>query len=292
MNTAAVSSQEVQGDVLLQRPARALIGWMPPEEGAQWLAGPGRPIANEHRDAALRARAFAAGRAAGLDQTSIIQEAPASLMEHREALRQNPASRRLFDEGFEVAVADLPRICATQRHVLTDDAANRVADVDGADLVAIAGVSLPIAQPRTMPVAFDQQRQSWILSSDNPNLRILGQFTGPVAPGVNGFGFVVAVSTSFMNVGRYRGRYFLRDGYHRAYGFLARGIRRVPIILREYNTFEEMGLAPGLPPHDSYLGERPPVLADYFDADVSATSVLPVTQKVVIIQGLEVATFG
>jgi len=45
-------------------------------------------------------------------------------------------------------------------------------------------------------------------------------------------------------------------------------------------------------PQDAYLGLRPPMLADYLNDDVSAEGAALVTQKVVIIQALEVATLG
>jgi hypothetical protein len=292
MSTAIATSQQVQGDLQLQRPARALIGWMAPDEAAQWVAGPGQAIGPDHRATVLRARAAVAVRAATVDQTNVITEAPTSLTEHREALRSNVASAPYFQEGWDVAMADLSRICAIQRHVLTDDATQRVAEVDGLDLTSIAAVALPLAQPRRLAAAFNPEKQSWIFSSANPNLRIAGQFHGEVQPGVHAFGFVISVSASFIQVARYRDRYLLRDGYHRAYGFLARGIERVPVFVREYETFAEMGLPSGLSPQDTYLGERPPLVADYLDDAVSAAAVMPVTQKVVVVQGLEVATLG
>jgi hypothetical protein len=191
-----------------------------------------------------------------------------------------------------VAIADLSRVCAIQRHVLTDDATQRVADVDGLDLTSIAAVAIPLAQPRRLAAAFNSEKQSWIFSSANPNLRIAGQCHGEVQPGVHAFGFVISVSASFIQVARYRDRYLRRDGYHRAYGFLARGIQRVPVFVRDYETFAEMGLPSGLSPQDTYLGERPPLVADYLDDAVSAASVIAGHTEVVVVQGLEVATLG
>jgi hypothetical protein len=262
------------------------------EEAAQWVAGPGQAIGPEHRQTVHRARAAVAARTPGFDQTSVISPAPAALTPHTEALRNNPASALYFQEGWDVAVADLSRIGAIQRHVLTDDATKRVADVDYEDITSIAAVTLPLAQPRPLAAAFSPEKQSWVFASANPNLRIAGQFHGEVQPGVHAFGFVISVSASFLQIARYHDRYLLRDGYHRAYGFLARGITSVPVFVREYTTFAEMGLPPGLSPQDTYLGDRPPLLGDYLDNSVSAAAVIPVTQKVVIVQGLEVATLG
>jgi hypothetical protein len=265
---------------------------MAAEEAAQWLAGPGQAVAEEHREAVRRARAAVAARPAGFDQAGAISAMPAVLAEHREALRQNPASGPYFAERWDVAIADLSRICAIQRHVLTDDATARVTDVDPADILSVATVALPIAEKRTLAAGFDEHKQAWVFSSASPNLRIAGHVRAEVQPGLHAFGFVVALSTSFLQVARYRNRCLLRDGYHRAYGFLAQGITHVPVFTRDYDTFTEMRLPAGLSAQDTYLGDQPPVLSDYLDNTVSASVVMPVTQKVVIVQGVEVATLG
>src|SRR5438876_1239108 len=102
MSTAVPTSQQVQGELQLQRPARALIGWMAAEEAAQWVAGPGQPIGEHHRAAVRRARAAVAARAAGLDQAGVVSAAPDGLIGHREALRGNAASAPYLLEGWDV----------------------------------------------------------------------------------------------------------------------------------------------------------------------------------------------
>ena len=176
--------------------------------------------------------------------------------------------------------------------MLTDDATARVASVDPHDIVSVASVALPLAEKRTLAAAFDEHKQAWVFSSANPNLRIAGHVHAEVQPGMHAFGFVVNLSTSFLQVARYRDRYLLRDGYHRAYGFLARGITHAPVFTRSFDSFADMRLPAALFPHDIYLGDRPPLLSDYADNSVASSVVIRVTQKVVIVQGLEVATLG
>jgi hypothetical protein len=43
-------------------------------------------------------------------------------------------------------------------------------------------------------------------------------------------------------------------------------------------------------PEEAYLGQRPPTLSDYLDESVSMQTALPATQKIVVIQGLEVSS--
>jgi hypothetical protein len=288
--STAVTSSRVQGEFKLQRPTTALVGWMAFEEAAQWVAGQGQPITEEHRAVVQRAHELVAARGPA-ERTNPITAVPAALTEYVVALRANPASAMYFQEGWEVAIADLRRLRAMQPRVLTDDATERVAGVDPDDIQAIAAVALPLAEPRPIAAMFDQLKQAWVFSSANPNLRIAGQFHAEVQAGMHGFGFVVATTTSFIQVARYRDLCLLRDGYHRAYGFLGRGIYEVPVFVREFQTFDEFRVA-GMLPQDAYLGERPPYLTDYLDGRVSATALTPLTQKVVMVQGVEIATLG
>ena len=105
-----------------------------------------------------------------------------------------------------------------------------------------------------------------------------------------GMGFVVAEMPSFMQVAHYSGRFILRDGYHRAYGLLASGIRQVPVSYIEFATSTELSLNPGLFSHDVFLSERPPTIADYLDYQVAADIQFPISSKVVVIQAFEIST--
>jgi hypothetical protein len=123
------------------------------------------------------------------------------------------------------------------------------------------------------------------------NLRVFGQAQGEM-PLARIFGFAVAVSFSFMQVASLNGRLLLRDGYHRAYGLLRRGITHAPVFTKAFERIEDMRLPQGMLPQDAYLGSCPPTLADYLNDDVSAPGATLITQRIVIIQALEVATLG
>jgi hypothetical protein len=275
--------------VRLQRSARTLIAWMRPEEARAALAGPGGdPQAPEYQKIVADARAALANRAAGVDQNDVIIAAPPELDDYTERLRENAASIPYFAEGWSLAIA---RVCALQANIAIDDASQRSAGIDPDDVTSIAAVTLTNTLPTTMGAIYNQVTKAWVFSSANPNLRVVGEAQGQ-APGARIFGFAVALSPSFMQVASYNGRYLLRDGYHRAYGLLARGISKAPVLAREFDRFEDLRLPPGLLPQDAYLGSRPPTLGDYLNRDVSAATSILITQKVVVIQALEVATLG
>jgi hypothetical protein len=248
----------------VNRPARALIGWMPPDEAHLWLTSRRKDVAPSPDQVARAKRAVAAvaARSPGLDQSGIVQDAPSELEVHVKALQADQATAALFAAGWRAAIIDLGLVCAAQPVVHVDHADERVAPADPDDVASVAAISLPIATPQELPINFDPQQKAWIFSSANPNLRITGagignSDAGPVV------GFMVTITTSLVRVARYRGRYILTDGYHRAHGFLRRGIRRIPALVGDVASFEGLGLPAGMLSQDTYLGERPPQLADY-----------------------------
>lgn len=289
-----VSTTEPGGSPRIVRTARVLIGWMPAEQAERAQHGNRQDVAvsEEAVNRARAAREAVAARNAGVNQEAVIAAAPAELDGHINALRQHPASAGYFAEGWQVALADLRRVCAVQPNVFIDHAVDRVRDVDPADIRSLAAVSLPLPTPNELPFQFDESRNVWLFSAPNPNLRIMGHFGCQVPPGVPGFGFVVGVGPSFLQVACFQGRLFLRDGYHRAVGFLQRGIGIVPVFTREFGNLESLGLPAGMLPQGAYFSDRPPCLPDYLDDAVSVQVQLPAFQKMVVIQGLEVTPLG
>jgi hypothetical protein len=249
----------------------------------------------EHIELAQRARDRVASRSPGLDQDGLIVDRPAEIEAHVDALRASPSATQMFAEGWSVELVDLTRVCAFQPLVFSDQAEERVQNVNAHDLASIASVTLPVLTDTQMPIQFDNVHQSWLVSSGNPNLRIVGA-VGPFvqmpgAPPV--LGFAVAVTPSFLQVGRHRGRHYLRDGYHRAYGLLRRGITVVPAFVRDITAFEELVPDPRMMlPQDSYQGQRPPLLVDYLDDEVCASVRVPAMHKMIVIQGLELSPIG
>jgi hypothetical protein len=272
----------------LRREGRALIGWMTSEQGAIALAGGHQARAQDAGllDRVKAARAAVASREAGADQDGIVNDHHVALPNIVQRLQAQENTQAFWNEGWSVAVVNLARVCSLQQAVASERARERVREVDPDDLSAIAGVTLPQASTTQLPAQFDEVRKVWIISAANPNLRITGQFGGELQPGTIGFGFTVGVLPSFLQVARHHGRYVLRDGYHRAFGLLARGITEAPAFVRDFGV-GQLGISEGLFPTDVYLSERPPFLSDFLEDDVSADVAVPAVQKMVVVHGLE-----
>jgi hypothetical protein len=211
-------------------------------------------------DAVQRAHQAVAARPVGLEQDALITSVPAELAEHVQALEASQAAKPMYDEDWKVALVDLTQVCAFQAAVVTDQALTRVQAADEDDIASIAAITLPLTQGDQLPVQYDPIHQAWTVTSANLNLRIAAN-VGPlsVSSGGSAMGFAVVAGPSFMQVSRHNGRHYLRDGYHRAFGLLSRGITIVPAFVRDITTFEELVADPRMMlPQDSYQGPAAP----------------------------------
>lgn len=289
-----IAPTAVQSTARVERPARALLGWMPTNEALLMLTGRRHDVtpSDEQKQLVERLQAAVARRPIGVDQTDLEQLPPDELSTYIAELEKDPAAAGLIASGAKVALVDLSRVSAAQPLVHVDHAEERVSGVTASDVLSVARISLPITKPAQLPATFDQAQKAWVLTSANPNLRLTGVGQSPTPNGPM-FGFTVALLTSFVRVAFYQKRYILVDGYHRAHGFLRLGINVVPAFISEVTSFEALGLPlVGMLPQDTYLGDRPPVLADYLSDEVAAEVAVPVTQKTIVIAGLELQTAG
>lgn len=73
----------------------------------------------------------------------------------------------------------------------------------------------------------------------------------------------------FFEVAELRGRWFLRDGYHRAYRLLQAGVHRIPAVVIYARTVEEIGATePWFFCEEQLFSDRPPRVIDFLDADL------------------------
>ncbi len=199
---------------------------------------------------------------------------PPELQDYLASFQSQDAFKPFADEKWLPKIANLRKVCALQPVVFWDHAEERATSADPAEMLSVAKITLSIPDRAEIPLQYDQSRNTWMITSRNLNLKIVGNFSAPIQ-GFTGCGFLVAVSASFVQVVLHRGRYLLRDGYHRSLGLLARGITNVPVLYRQ-----------------SYLGERPPLLEDYLNNDVASEVLLPASQKMIVVQGMEMNPLG
>jgi len=122
--------------------------------------------------------------------------------------------------------------------------------------------------------SFETNEQGHTIVTSNPNLAYVPTQI-PVQAGaqfVPAPAFVPQINVGFLNVVHYQGRYFIRDGYHRAAGLLRNNTEQqviIPCILVEAQTLNQTGWRPGMIAEAVLFSDHPPYVSDFWDEAVS-----------------------
>lgn len=282
----------------MRRPVQVLLAWLDRMEAISALLGFRLPAEGE--DVSVHATTYEAQRAALLARPAFvpaplaIDPLPASIAERGEATLRTlrPAiETRDVATRLSAGIVDLSRLLSFQKAVNLEHITQRVAAAAPDDWDALAELCLPAAAPdEELSGTFDRDGHGVTITSLNPNLRVspVRTVTAPDGTASRVIGFTLMFGTPHVHVVEYSGRWFLKDGYHRCYGLLARGITRVPAIVERARSFADVhGGGATLISQEYLLGAHPPVLGDFHDPALSATVSQQVLRKVVRIRAEE-----
>ena len=281
----------------MKRRGRALLGYYPRDEAVAALRGglvvPGDGAAEADE---IWNRLHSAVESRPLTRFDApVVEAPSEARATIDAITARADLQALFaPHRWRIGFVDLSKPVLTyQRAVLTEDAVERVMRADPDDLQTLFQICLPEPEAVEMEGGFDASQNAFTTSSANPNLRIGGFAAVDIRQEPAGapnklFGFTVSLGSSVLQLVEYKRRWFVRDGYHRVYGLLKRGITRVPCVLIEAKSFEETGAArPGFFSFELLYSERPPLVSDFLTDEFSAEIPLAAVRKVIRIKAEE-----
>jgi hypothetical protein len=189
-------------------------------------------------------------------------------------LLANHAQRADLQEEYQglnwmLGVIDLRRLLAFQRR-LVFSATQRLLPVPKEDDWSSL-VSLAFGQRRSTKhylVHDDDAAEDLNISlhSNNPDLQLRLK---PKAGQCACLPLSLHGGSPFLEVAELRGRWFLRDGYHRAYRLLQAGVHRVPAVVIHTRTVEELGAAePWFFDEGQMYSDRPPRVVDFLDKDL------------------------
>jgi hypothetical protein len=269
------------------RPARALIGWMPPDAAHQLLVG-GRADQTITPEVVARARStrdFAAARTP-IKQENVLGPPPTGISEHLALLRKN--AQNLFDEGFRVCTVDLSRLYAIQPITFIDHYIAAAEALRPEDVRGIAEMTLPTAVEVQLSVAQDPLQKTTTVACSNPNLQLVGLLPPQMGPTGCSVGVQTTVLNSLLQVAHLDDRFYCRDGHTRALQLLKCGISRVPALIKEFASYAEVAPRPNLLPEMVALGANPPALQDFLDNRISAEVLLPTTRKAIVVSATEI----
>ena len=151
-------------------------------------------------------------------------------------------------------------------------------------------LALSFGLPKSIKYEITHSRsiQTVVLRSDNPDLhfRISSDPASPLS--VHGGG-------PFFEVACFRDRWFLRDGYHRAYSLLKDQVFKVPAVIVQAATIEELGAnQPWFFSEDVLFSDAPPRIIDFLSDDLVLEYERPAlikTLRIMIEESLKPATF-
>ena len=158
---------------------------------------------------------------------------------------------------WSLGVVDLRLLLAFQRRLVLNPNAPPISLPRADDWGALMDVSF--APPKEVDCNVVRCESAVILRSWNPNLQ-LQISDGTSSP------ITVHAGSPFFEVAQYRERWFLRDGYHRAYSLLRSGVFRLPAVIVQARTLEELGATrPWFFPEEVLFSPTPPRVTDFLD---------------------------
>jgi hypothetical protein len=201
----------------------------------------------------------------------VLLEEQTSHIQHLLAVyAERPELRHEYD-GLEwtLGVVDLHHVLAFQRRLVFDPESQLLEIPPQGDWPALLSLSLGMARSTEYSMTLHEKYGSNLelsLQSDNPDLQLRPTVSAqPHATSP----FSLYGGSPFFEVAEFRGRWFLRDGYHRAYSLLRAGVHHVPAVVIRARTIEEVGATqPWFFDEERLFSSRPPHVTDFLDDDL------------------------
>lgn len=218
---------------------------------------------DEYRPAAYRgdpnfARALVTSRTPFEPKSALMEFGDCGLRK-RLARAESRADLRAEMAGLDwfLGVVDLRLLLAFQRRIVLGSETQESPMPAADDLDGL----MQLCFGNRKPVVCDAVRSdaSILLHSTNPNLHFCftDDSTSPIA---------IHSGSPFFEVARYRDRWFLRDGYHRAFRCLRAGVFYLPAVIVHARTIEELGAVhPWFFPEEVLFSAIPPRVIDFLD---------------------------
>jgi hypothetical protein len=182
------------------------------------------------------------------------------------ARQRSDLKKEYEDLDWTLSVVDLRHLLAFQRRLVFSHNKHHSQTPKQNDWSAL--ISLAMGEPRTTECFLPRQDNATgdldiSLYSSNPDLQVrLNQKAGADDTSL----LSLYGGTPFFEVAELCGRWFLRDGYHRAYRLLHAGVHHIPAVVIRAKTLEELGAADAWFFDENQLfSDRPPRVIDFLN---------------------------
>lgn len=205
-----------------------------------------------------RARALVVGRPLFEERSAVCEPIDATLQAKFAEQKSRPDLRfEMAGLNWSLVIVDLRLLLAFQRRLVLNQGSPQVAIPAADDWPAL--MDLCFGTPKPIVCEMVHSEASIVLQSRNPNLhfRVSGDAEAPI---------MVHAGSPFFEVAQYRHRWFLRDGYHRAFACLQAGIFHLPAIVVHARTLKELGAVhPWFFSEEVLFSSSPPRVVDFLD---------------------------
>src|SRR5260370_6697528 len=276
------------------RRGRALFGFMNEQDAANFLSGMCVIQDQDEFESYKKKWAPAAESASQLKLRVLSpvnqRELPQSHSEYLKQLTASAGFRQVFGTNFAVREVELARVIAFQRHIDTEYA-EELANKMASDDKSVLECCLPLAFKQELQISFDQTVPGVTFSSVSPKLQLGGlQIIGVGGPEVTigghrvqqvGVMFLIVTQPNCVHVVRYESRYFLKNGYHRAYAALLSNRSNIPAVVSRAQDFLTVGaLNPTFFSRELLLSAAPPLLCDFLNEKIAVDVTLKPMRKI------------
>lgn len=235
-----------------------------------------------------RARRQIAKRESLIFEDAILANVPRALAGSIErVLKRFDLQEEMKGLDWTIGVVDLRRLHAFQRRLILNGRRPYLEIPDADNWPAL----FEFAFPPAAPVEYRRLASSGselVLQSENPNFQVRTSATCDRHP------IQLHGGSPFFEVAEFRGRWFLRDGYHRAYRLLRGNVQYLPAVIVRARTLAELGpVYPWFFSEETLFGSAPPCVTDFLDDSLTINYVRPrllKTLRVIIEENLVAAT--
>lgn len=196
------------------------------------------------------------------------------------ARRESIAASGEFDGlVWQPAIVDLRKLIAFQRRI-------GYANGDPFPIEQMAGqhrlldLALPATYPRpSYEYSAAPDGKSLTIRTLSPNLTV--RFACGMDSSLDPIRLVAQTGSPYIEVAFYRGRWFLRDGYHRSFLLLNQGVRLVPAVVVCVETLADLGaIGHKFFTEDILFSEQPPMVTDFLDEELVIRYHRPLQKRV------------
>lgn len=148
-------------------------------------------------------------------------------------------------DGMDVKLVEIDPLLAMQFTIIPARCAKHFSFDGAPNEDQLLHACLPAEPPIEEIEIVDAPGSVMIRAKSTVNLQVFdeGEFEKTIAGRSHRFaGLQYGLSSHFVHVVRFRGRCFLHNGYHRAYGLRKRGVEMMPCIFRDVGTPEAVGV--------------------------------------------------